>query len=191
MLNKTFTGPLLKEYQGHQTNRHNVIGQSNTALKSSKQAIFDMHRNDLTKARKTLDIVKKQLNDIQKKLVAKHPQLKYQGALLAAIEEYLEAELFYQALTAKKITSVKGVEANANSYIGAICDMTGELTRRAVLKATEKEYETVDLYFELVSDVVGALIQFDLTGHLRQKFDDAKRNLKRIEGIRYDISLRP
>ena len=33
-------------------------------------------------------------------------------------------------------------------------------------------------------------IEFDLVSHLRQKYDDAKRNLKRMESIMYDISLR-
>ena len=36
----------------------------------------------------------------------------------------------------------------------------------------------------------GFMLKLYMTGHGRQKFDDAKRNLKRLEGILYDISIR-
>ena len=34
------------------------------------------------------------------------------------------------------------------------------------------------------------LLQMDLTGHLRTKVDQAKQHVKKLEEIRYDLSLR-
>ncbi|MBI4122080.1 MAG: hypothetical protein HY461_02005 [Parcubacteria group bacterium] len=190
MLHKPFHKTLLKEYQGQQQQRHELIASANNALRSAKQAIFSLHRGDNTAARRQLDEVHKSFIQLQKTTLKGNPQLAQQGAYLAAIEEYLEAELFYQALMRKPLTAVKGLAAGVESYLGALSDLTGELTRQAVLRATGKDFKTVAYYADVVEEVVGALIEFDLTSHLRQKYDDAKRNLKRIESIRYDISLR-
>ena len=190
MLHKGLQSQLQKEYAANRTMRHKLIGQSNDALKSAKQAIFSLHRGDKKKAKATLAALKKTFKDLQAGLLKKNAQLKLQGAYLAAVEEYVEAELFYQALTGKQIKPVAGLEIGAEQYIGGLCDMTGELTRQAVMKATAKDFAAVEEYTKIVEEVVGTLIKFDLVGHYRQKYDDAKRNLKRLEGIRYDISLR-
>ena len=60
----------------------------------------------------------------------------------------------------------------------------------AVLKATERQLKDVEKIYTTVSDVVRHLAEADLTGQARQKFDEAKRNLKRVEEIRYELSLR-
>jgi hypothetical protein len=43
-------------------------------------------------------------------------------------------------------------------------------------------------------DVVGIIIEFmldlDLTGYLRTKFDQAKKNLSRLEQMTYDLAIR-
>jgi hypothetical protein len=38
--------------------------------------------------------------------------------------------------------------------------------------------------------VVENLLRLDLTGYLRQKFDQAKKNLRQLEQILYDLRLR-
>jgi predicted translin family RNA/ssDNA-binding protein len=190
MLNKSLTSQLKKEYQTHREMRHKLIQKSNGVLRESKQAIFSLHRGDKKKAKQQLSSVKKAFQDLQKNLLKKHPELKLQGAYLAAMEEYVEAEFFYQALTVGKVKDIKGVQIGAEQYLGGLSDLTGELTRQAVLRATDQDYETVEKYFLITEEIVGAMIQFDLVGQLRQKYDDAKRNLKRLEGIRYDIALR-
>jgi predicted translin family RNA/ssDNA-binding protein len=190
MLNKTFQKALLKEYQERQQQRHELISVANDALRQSKQAIFSLHRLDMAAARKQLDAVNKTFVQLQKTMLKKNRQLAQQGAYLASVEEYLEAELFYQAMNGQPISAIKNLELGVDQYIGALSDLTGELTRQAVLRATDKDYETVKRYTQIVEEVIGALIEFDLVSHLRQKYDDAKRNLKRLEGIQYDISLR-
>ena len=190
MLNKTLQTNLRKDYQTHRDMRHKLIGASNDALRASKQAIFSLHRDETKTARKQLDQVNNTFTALQKKLAKANPELAKQGAYLAALEEYLEAELFYQAMTGKPISKIENIDAGVDQYIGALSDMTGELTRQAVLRATAKDYEAVKAYAAVTQEVIGMLIEFDLVSGLRQKYDDAKRNLKRMEGILYDISLR-
>ncbi len=190
MLSATFTQSLRKEYQQRQQQRHRLIAESNDALRQAKQAIFSLHRGDKKAARGELDSVNKLFVALQKKLAKANPELAQQGAYLAALEEYLEAELFYQAVTGKRIEKIKNLDIGADQYIGALSDMTGELTRQAVLRATDKDYASVRAYAKVAEEVIGMLIEFDLVKGLRQKYDDAKRNLKRMESVLYDISLR-
>lgn len=190
MLSATFTQSLRKEYQQRQQQRHRLIAESNDALRQAKQAIFSLHRGDKKAARRDLDSVNKLFVALQKKLAKANPELAQQGAYLAALEEYLEAELFYQAMTGKRIEKIKNLDIGADQYIGALSDMTGELTRQAVLRATDKDYASVRAYAKVAEEVIGMLIEFDLVKGLRQKYDDAKRNLKRMESVLYDISLR-
>jgi translin len=190
MIDKKFLQKLLAAYRGHQSMRHDVIARSNEALRFAKQAIFRLHRADHKGSREQLDQVKKLLATLQKQLLKKHPELMHQGAYLAALEEYAEAELFYGAMVQGKVAEIKGIQIAAEQYLAALADLTGELTRQAVLKATERDHATVEKYFRITEELVGGLIQFDLVGVLRQKYDDAKRNLKRLESVRYDMSLR-
>lgn len=190
MLNKSLQTALLKQYQSHNAQRHKLIAQANDALRASKQAIFSLHRDDAKNARKQLDAVNKQFVHIQKTVLKTNPELKLQGAYLAALEEYLEAELFYQAMSGNDLAIIKNLDIRVDQYLAALCDLTGELTRQAVLRATAKDAQAVSRYHALTESLIGMLIQFDLVGGLRQKYDDAKRNLKRLESVRYDLSLR-
>ena len=74
--------------------------------------------------------------------------------------------------------------------IGGLSDFTGELSRQAVLKATEGDAKTVEKVFLTVRDVIEFLLKMNLTGSLRTKFDQAKHNLRKIEEVRYESSRR-
>jgi predicted translin family RNA/ssDNA-binding protein len=71
-----------------------------------------------------------------------------------------------------------------------LADLTGELVRQAVLQSTRKSYQNIEKYREISEEIVGFMLKLYLTGSSRQKFDEAKRNLKRLEEILYDLSLR-
>ena len=90
----------------------------------------------------------------------------------------------------EKVDFIKDVDLGLETYIGAICDFTGELVRKAVAMATAGKFKKVEKYKKVVEDVMGELIKFDMTGKLRTKYDDAKRNLRKIEEICYDIAIK-
>ena len=85
---------------------------------------------------------------------------------------------------------VTAIADDPEIYLGGLSDITGELVRRSVLHATDGDHETVERIFEDVRRVVELLMDMDLTGGLRSKLDQAKQNLRKLEEIRYDLSLR-
>jgi predicted translin family RNA/ssDNA-binding protein len=42
----------------------------------------------------------------------------------------------------------------------------------------------------LASDIIGELIEFNLTSYLRNKFDQAKSAAQKLEQVVYEVSLR-
>ena len=180
---------ITKDLQKQRGVREVVIRQTREALQQSKLAIFAVHRNEDSEAKKLVEQAGKQLEKLQKQLQAA-PRFWNDGNLLAALEEFGEAWLVVEFARGKKLTFPKKPLLAPEQQIGALADFTGELGRRAVLKATERQLKDVEKIYSTVSDVVRHLAEADLTGQARQKFDDAKRNLKRIEEIRYELSLR-
>ena len=68
--------------------------------------------------------------------------------------------------------------------------MPGEMLRYAIKSATERKFEMVEKCFATAEEIIGELVDMDLTGYNRQKFDQAKGALNKLEQVRYEVSLR-
>ena len=188
MSNQLFA-KLQKNYIAYEEERHLIIKLSSDVLQKAKQAIFSLHRDEIKEAGALLAEAEKIMQDISTKFEEKK-KLKFEGSYKAALEEYIEAKLFYMYLTEGKISEIKEVSADADDYLGAVTDYTGELLRKAVLLATEGKYKEVKKIKEEMSSVLAELIKLNLTGYLRTKYDAAKRNLKRMEEMLYEITIK-
>lgn len=169
--------------------RRQVIADSGTALHDAKRAIFSLHREEKKEAEDRMTKSTKQLQALQT-LIKKYPQITHEGAYHAAVEEYVEATLFHQFVNGKTIEPVKTIPIEDAVFLAGMCDLPGELYRYAVRAATRGDMETVMCCHDVASDVIGALIDFDLTSYLRTKFDQAKQALQKLEQVVYDLSLR-
>lgn len=158
-------------------------------LAASKRAIFAFHREDQMAADEQLALAEARLKT-GAAIVKKVPKLAQEGSWRAAQEEYAEADLLRQYLEKGALGKVSVIADDPELYLGGLSDLTGELVRRSVLHATDGDHETVERIFEDVRRVVELLMDMDLTGGLRSKLDQAKQNLRKLEEIRYDLSLR-
>ncbi len=189
MINKKMFQKLRQAYAVHYSSRGLIIRRSNIALHKAKQAIFSLHRDQVGEAETILAETEKILSGL-KTVLRKAPDLKYTGVYKAALEEYVEAKLFWQALKFNRLKEITKVKPNFDDYLAGSCDLTGELVRKIVLLATAKKDKEAEKLKELIADIVGELIKLDLTGYLRHKYDDAKRNLKKAEEILYELRVR-
>jgi len=188
MINKKFIQQLKKNYGDHESERRQIISLSNVVLHDSKRVIFAVHRENMTRAEESLSEIEKILATLEKKFG--HNRLVEEGAYKAGLEEYVEAKLFYTLITDDKIDAIKDLEINAESYLSGISDLTGELVRHAVNQAATGKVKEVAKIKSIIDDIMAELIEFDMTGYQRTKYDQAKMNLRKIEQINYEINLR-
>lgn len=188
-MNKKFFSKIKNNFLAFEKRRGTVVRESNLALNLSKRAIFSFHRDDYQEGVKNLAAAEKIFDQLEK-LSRGVPKLRYEGSWRAALEEYAEAKLFGGYLKQKKVLEISGRQIDADIYLAALCDFTGELVRRAVKEATQKNVHEVKKIKQTIEQVMQNLIQLNLTGYLRTKYDQAKNNLRKIEEIMYEISLR-
>ena len=188
MLNKNFFIKLKKEYQESDIERRKIISQSNVILHNSKRVIFALHRGNIKEAEESLEQIKNELVKMQKKFGFN--RLSDEGSYKAGVEEFVEAAMFHKYIKGKKVDKIDKVKIKFDSYLGGICDLTGEMVRYAVNKASKKEFDEVEKTKEAINDIIGQLADFDMTGYLRTKYDQAKGNLRKIEQMNYEISIR-
>ncbi|MDD5043092.1 MAG: hypothetical protein PHD51_00265 [Patescibacteria group bacterium] len=189
MINKKFFAQLRKDFLEYVGYRRQIIRYTGDALHKSKQAIFSLHRENLAEAKKTLGEVEAIFADLKKK-IKNQEILNSEGSYRAAVEEYVEAKLFCMFLEKGKIGEIKEMEINFDSYIGGVCDLTGEIVRRAINQANKGNYKAAEEAKDVLEEIMAELIQMNLTSYLRVKYDQAKHNLKKIEEILYDIKIR-
>ena len=188
MLNKKFIQQLKKNYENHEVERRQIISLSNVVLHDSKRVIFSLHRDAAEKGREALAEIEKILVNLEKKFG--QSRLNEEGAYKAAVEEYVEAKMFYEVVSGGKVGEIKGVNLRADSYLGGISDLTGELARRAVNTAAAGKTKEVEKINKAIGDIMAELVEFDMTGYLRTKYDQAKNNLRKMEQIMYEVKLR-
>jgi len=188
MINKKFIQKLKQEYDAHESERRQIISLANVVLHDSKRVIFALHRGDAKKAGGSLVEIEKILINLEKKFG--YARLAQEGAYKAGVEEYVEAKMLSKLIGGEKLDAIKGIEINAESYLSGICDLTGELVRQAVTRAAQGKYKEVVKIKNMIDEIMSELVEFDMTGYLRTKYDQAKGNLRKIEQINYEINLR-
>lgn len=168
--------------------RRELQGVATLILGASKRCIFATQRADKIVSEKELGVAKASIKK-GKALVKREWRLTGEGAWRAALEEYTEASMYHDAIFASRIAEPKEIGEDPDTFIGALSDLTGELTRTCVLAATKRKFKEVERLQELVTTAVEFLLGLDLTGAQRQKFDQAKQNLRKIEEIAFSLSL--
>ncbi|MBU0545793.1 hypothetical protein KKA13_00875 [Patescibacteria group bacterium] len=189
MIDKKYLHKVRAELLAYSEKRREVIKTSGDALFLSKKAIFAFQRDDLKEAgdllQKALGILK-----VLSKSFQKDTRLAGEGAYRAALEEYVEACLFASFVSKKTIGKIEGVGVEPDTYIGGLADTVGEIYRYALKSATEKNFEEVMRCFKVAASIVEEMLDMNLTGYNRQKFDQAKQAMQKMEFVRYEVSLR-
>ncbi len=189
MLNKGNLNKIKTNLHAYHKRRGDVIGRANEALHHAKRAIFALHRDNEKEAVEKIKLVEGIFKDLNKKY-KKDEDIKKEGAYKAGLEEYVEAKLFYQFITTGKIGEIKDLPIDGEIYLAGMCDVPGELYRYAIKAATNKDVKTAKKCSEMGQEIIGELIQFNLTSYLRTKFDQAKGAVNKLESVVYELSLR-
>jgi translin len=188
-MDQSIFGALAERYSAKVMARKEVIAEAAAALHASKRAIFAVHRGDLEEADELLRAAQEGIIAIEEKAEIL-PELHYEGSVHAAEEEYVEALLYSAYARTGEVVIPQDVYLDAETILGALSDLTGELQRRQVLRAVAGDAQTVQKITEDIREIVAQLLAMDLEGSLRTKFDQAKNSLRRAEDVLYDLAMR-
>lgn len=188
MINTAFVTQLKSDYRQREQERRQIISRSNDVLFQAKKTIFSLHREEITAAEEKLKSMEEILKKMEKDFSP--TRLREEGAYHAAAEEYVEAKTLAAIISGKKITPIKGLHLGYDSYLGGFCDLIGEMVRFATNRAAKGKYESVAEMKEKGEEIMNSLLDFDLTGYLRTKYDQARGHLRKLEQMAYEIRLR-
>jgi len=189
MKNPTIFANIKKQYQSRESDRRSVMSKSNEALSKSKRAIFALHRDDLKSAVSLMHEADAFFLQCEK-LFKSNASLKEEGSYRAALEEYAEAQLFLLYTQHEPVDKIAERAMEPSIYLGGLSDCTGEIVRYAMKHVTAGNVKEATRARETVAMIIEFMLDLDLTGYLRTKFDQAKKNLRSLEEMMYELALR-
>lgn len=173
-------GKLKKDFEKHDLSREYVIINSREVVRLSKKIISAIHRDD--NPDKYIKEIKAKLKDIETK-----KEFANTGSYSMAVQEYVEAILLVEYAKSGKVMAYEDFKVTPDEYIMGLCDFVGELQRRAVLKASKGDKETIKQIHEDVVKIYDALLDFSFRGEVRKKFDLVKYVMLRLEDLMLEI----
>lgn len=178
---------LQKEFLRYDEEREKLIKKSRDVLKLSKLVIYAVHRGELEKAGKLVEEMEKEKKELEK--IAGHSgKMVYEGSYKIALQEYVEAVLYYNFVKTGKLSELKVM---AEHFILGLCDLPGELMRRAVFLAGKGKAEEVAKIRDIVDEIYGELLKFDFRDNeIRRKVDGVKYELAKLEDLVLNLRLK-
>ena len=190
MIDKKALAKIRSDLHKFDEKREAVIKTSRDILRSSKQAINAVHRENMKDASSLLKKAEKDIKKIEA-MFKKDAKLHSVGAYNAAMEEYAEAKCFLYYVETGKLLSPTKLRMSGETYLRGLCDLTGELGRKTVRLATHGKYKELEKIRNLVDDIHAFFASLNLrNSDLRKKYDSIKWNLKKIEEVLYDVNIR-
>ena len=190
MIDKKLFSNLKTELERYDADREEVIKACRDVLKASKGAIYAVHRNEHATAKSQLEDAKKVLARIAAKVKA-NPRLVAVGSIHEAQEEYAEGACYYGLMVDKKLPSYNDLKVDIEPYLGGLCDMVGELTRKAINSAIDDDIKTAMHIRQLVRDIFEELNRLELRNiPARRKFDSIKYGLEKLEDLALQLKLK-
>lgn len=173
---------LKKTLTAYDEQRETLIQTSRKLNGLAKKAMYETHRDDLKKAAATFG----EAHELAQNLMHAYEQdhkLKF-GAVTAALQEWGECYAYYIYAKEGRLVTQDELGLENEDYLLALADMTGELTRRAVLASINKEPEKVKTIRTFVDELLGIFLGFNFrNGELRKKTDAIRWNLQKIEEL--------
>lgn len=190
MVKRSYFKELKKEMEDFDEKRERVIKEGRDVVKLSKEIIYSVHRKDMKGAEKGIEKIRKVLSGLRRE-VKKNPKLDI-GSYRVAVQEYVEALCYYEFIKNKKLPTHKELDVDdIEYYLLGVCDLTGELVRRAINSAIRGDTEPTFEIKDFVEAIYNELMLFDFRGgELRKKFDSIKYDLKKLEQLAFDITIK-
>jgi|SRR3989338_6414125 len=186
MLNKTEFEKIRQELAKTEQRRESVIQLSREIINLSKRIIYALHRDDA----KDADLLVKSI-EAKKILLLKNNVKLDINIDQVALQEYVEAICYYHFIKDKSIPAKAALKVDSETYLLGLCDLSGELVRKAVNSVVKNSPNTAFEIKDLVEEIYNEFLKFNLRNNeLRKKSDQIKYNLIRLQDIIYELKIK-
>jgi predicted translin family RNA/ssDNA-binding protein len=186
MINKKEFEEIRKDLYRIDEKREEIIQTSREIISVSKQIIYAAQRNDMNEAERAILDIKGKISKLKKVNITTDTNINS-----VAFQEYVEAVTFFEFVKTGKIPSKKSLGVSSEDYLCGICDLTGELVRKAIFEVIHKNYSEAERIKTFVDEIYGEFLKLNLrNGELRKKSDSIKWNLKKLEEVMYDVAMK-
>ncbi|MHA1224204.1 MAG: haloacid dehalogenase [Candidatus Heimdallarchaeaceae archaeon] len=150
---------------------------SREIIKFSGQSIEGLHRKDINQAKEKLVSIENLLIQLNKYLM-KESHYKYTGIVNVALQEYVEAKLFYFTILNKPFPTVEELAVTEQAYLLGVADLIGELRRFILELLVENSLEDAKNYYEFMKELYATFLQIEIGKNIvsdfRRKKDTAR-----------------
>jgi translin len=190
MIDRTAFTTMRTELEQYDQMREHLIKRSRDILKDSKAAIYALHRGNAQEATSLLDAARKAIADCET-LLQKDPHLGAVGAYHEALEEYTEAACYHGVLAERKLPTPQQLRVDTETYLPGLCDLAGELTRKAINSVIDGDTKAALELRDLVHAIHDELLLFNFGNTpVRRKFDLIKYSLEKLDEMALKLKLR-
>lgn len=180
--------------------RREVGPVSSIIIRDSKKAIFAaQRREDLDEAWALLSKAALDLRSLDQRYGASRVRLTT-GSWRVAVEEFLEGLFFVQFVAGQPLTGVEHellrredgefIYIDEEEVVGALSDFTGELGRMIHMWIVSARYQEALQAHAMIVEVCELINDTTTGGNVRQKVDQANRNLQHADSRVTDLRLR-
>ncbi|MBI4440665.1 hypothetical protein HY639_00715 [Candidatus Woesearchaeota archaeon] len=190
MLDKHDFVDMLAESKEFDSQREELIKKSRDVLKLTKQVIYAVHRDDMKEADALVREMQRQLK-LLNEYVTKNKKMYHEGSYKVAIQEFVEAMLYYHFVRDKRLMTRADLGVETDYYLLGLCDLSGELVRKAIAAASKGNYKEPFVIKDFLDKIYEELLRFDIReSELRRKFDSIKYDLNKLEDVCFDLKLK-
>ena len=186
MIDKGEFAKIRKEMEKSDEKREAVIQLSRQIISISKRIIYSLHRDELKEASGYLRKINEKKSALDKMDADLDTNINK-----VAYQEYVEALAFYHFIKNKNIPSRSSLKVATEVYLMGLCDLTGELVRKAVNEVIKNNNKNAVQIKNLVEEIYGEFLKFNLrNSELRKKSDAIKWNLQKLGDLVLELKLR-
>ncbi len=179
---------LKKDFESFEEQREELIRTSRDIIRLSKKTIYSVHRADMKEADKSLKELKQKIGELEK---FKEPKLVASASYKIALQEYIEALCYLEYVKNGKIVPYNELGVDHENYLLGICDLTGELVRKALSAGIDGKFSEVKDIRNFVNEIYDELINFDFrNSELRRKVDSIRWDLKKLDEMVLQMTLK-
>jgi len=179
---------LKSDYEKFEAEREELILASRVVVQLSKKVIYSVHREDAKAAEKSIAEIKKAVKGFDK---FKDPKHLASPSYKIAIQEYVEALCYAEYVKNNTLLSYESLGVDQEYYLLGVCDLTGELVRKALSAGIKGTYDEAYKIREFVNELYDELQSFDFrNSEVRKKFDQIRWDLKKLDEMALQLKLK-